>query len=480
MATRRVAPPPLHPLELSSADLRAMVLRTLDRSVAFLDSLPDQPLHRLEGAQKLARSLREPLPEAPTPFPRLLSLLFERVVPVSLNTASPGYFAYIPGGGLVHAAVADLITNLSNRYVGIWQAAPGLVEIESQVVRWLCEVVGLPAGCGGLLTSGGSMATLIAVVTARQERLGEALQGGVAYTSAHAHHSVHKALRFAGLPDAALRSVALDPQFRLSVDALRASIDQDRAAGLRPFLVVASAGTTATGAVDPLPEIAALCQREGLWLHVDAAYGGAFALTERGRRVLQGMEQADSVALDPHKGLFLPYGTGALLVADLGALRRCHGQRADYLPAPAADPDCWDFADLGPELSREPRGLRLWLPLKMHGAGAFRAALDEKLDLAQDAARRLGQLPGLRVLAGPELSLFAFRLDPPAGVDRDTWNHRVNTRVNSYQRVLITGAEVDGGYALRVCILSFRSHQDRVDMLVEDVARALQELGEEG
>ena len=472
-------PPPPHPLELSQADLRDMVLRTLDRSLAFLDSLPSQPLHRLEGAQKLARSLREPLPEAPTPFPRLLSLLFERVVPVSLNTASPGYFAYIPGGGLVHAAVADLITNLSNRYVGIWQAAPGLVEIESQVVRWLCEVVGLPAGSGGILTSGGSMATLIALVTARHERLGEALEGGVAYTSAHAHHSVHKAMRFAGLPDAALRAVPLDRRFRMSAEALQAAIDADRAAGLRPFLVIASAGTTATGAIDPLPEIARICRREGLWLHVDAAYGGAFALTERGRRALVGMDRADSIALDPHKGLFLPYGTGALLVADLGALRRCHGQRADYLPAPAADPDCWDFADLGPELSREPRGLRLWLPLKMHGAGAFRAALDEKLDLAQDAARRLGALPGLRILAGPELSLFAFRLDPPDGVDPDTWNHRVNTRVNSYQRVLITGAEVGGGYALRVCVLSFRSHQDRIDMLVEDVARALQELGEE-
>lgn len=446
--------------------MRDMVDRAMDRIVPWIASLPAQPAHHLDGGHALARALREPLPERGVSFRSLLRVLFEQVVPVSFNTAAPGYLAYIPGGGLFHAAVADLIADATNRYVGIWQAAPGLVQLETNVIRWFCGMVGWGDGAGGLLTTGGSLANLGAVVTARHEKLGEDFARGTIYASAHAHHSVRKAARVAGFREAHVREVPVDAAFRMDVAALAARIAEDRAAGLVPAMVVTSAGTTATGAVDPLPAIADLCAAEGLWHHVDAAYGGFFLLTERGRAALAGIERADSITLDPHKGLFLPYGTGCLLARDRDALRRAHQVSASYLPPSQSDPDCWDFADLGPELSRDARGLRVWVPLKMHGAAAFRAQLDEKLDLARDACARVAALPGVEIVAGPELSLFAF-------VVRGVETRQLLSRVNQRGRVLITGADVGGRYVARVCVLSFRTHRREIDALVEDVEAAI-------
>jgi aromatic-L-amino-acid decarboxylase len=472
--------PPRHPppasLELSAAEMREMVGLAMDRIVPWIASLPTQPLHDLDGSQKLVQALREPLPEKPASFRRLLGQLFERVIPTSLNPASPGYLGYIPGGGLFHAAVADLVADATNRYVGIWAAAPGLVQIEINVLRWFCAMAGYPAESGGLLTTGGSLANLAAVVTARHERLPTDFLRGTIYTSGQAHHSVHKAARVAGFPDANVREVPMDGQFRMRVDALADRIAADRAAGWQPAMVVASAGTTATGAVDPLPALADLCAAEGLWLHVDAAYGGFFLLTERGCAALAGIDRADSITLDPHKGLFLPYGTGCVLVRERASLLRAHRVEASYLPPSQSDPDRWDFADMGPELSRDPRGLRVWLPLKMHGAGAFRAALDEKLDLARAARIGLAALPGVEIVAEPVLSLLAFRVAPTAAADPatvDAFSRRVLTQVNARQRVLLTGADLEGRYVIRVCVLSFRTHAEHIAAMLEDVAAAI-------
>jgi aromatic-L-amino-acid decarboxylase len=471
---RRNVPP--ESLELTSEQMRDMVDRAMDRIVPWIETIGEQPMHRLDKAHKLARALREPLPEGGVSFRRILGQLFERVLPMSLNTAGPGYLAYIPGGGLFHAAVADLIADATNRYVGIWAAAPGLVEIESTVIRWFVGMVGFPATGGGVLTSGGSIANLTAIVTARHTLLGEDFLRGTIYTSPQAHHSVRKAARIAGFPDANVREVPADGAFRLRAAPLEAALAADRAAGFTPAIVVASAGTTATGAVDPLAELADVCARERLWFHVDAAYGGFFQLTDRGRAALAGIERADSVTLDPHKGLFLPYGTGGLLVRDRDGLRRAHQVSASYLPPAQADPECWDFADLGPELSRDPRGLRVWIPLKMHGAATFRAALDEKMDLARDAAARLAALPGVEIVSEPTLSLFAFRVAPPGVTDPatvDAFGRRVLTGVNARQRVFLTGVEVDGRHLLRVCVLSFRTHAAQIDALVEDLGAAI-------
>lgn len=464
---------PAASLELTEAEMRDMVARSMDRIVGFVDALPTAPTFHNDGAHRLARALREPMPEGGVSFRRILGQLFERVLPYGLNTAGPGYLAYIPGGGLFHTAVADLIADATNRYVGIWMAAPGLVQIETNVIRWFCAMLGLPAEAGGILTTGGSLANLGAIVAARHARLPADFLGGRIYVSALVHHSVTKSARVAGFPAEAVRVVPVDADFRMRVDRLDAMIAEDRAAGRTPAMVVASAGTTATGAVDPLPALAAVCAAEGLWLHVDAAYGGFFALTERGRAALAGIERADSVTLDPHKGLFLPYGTGCLLVRDLAALRAANASSASYLPAAQQDPDCWDFADLGPELSRDARGLRVWIPLKMHGAAGFRAALDEKLDLAARAAAGVAAHPGLELVAPPALSLFAFRVRDPDPVAGDIRTRRLATRINARQHVLLTGVEVDGRFLLRVCVLSFRTHGAQIDAFLEDLAAEL-------
>lgn len=463
--------------------MRAMVEKAMDRIVEHIETLPDQPAHATRGGKKIARAMREPMPERGAPFEKLLRRLFGKVIPATLNTAGPGYLGYIPGGGIFHAAVADLIADATNRYVGVFQAAPALVQIEANVIAWFCAMVGLPETAGGVLTTGGSLANLIAMVTARRALLPPDFLRGVLYTSEEAHHSVRKAALIAGFGPEQVRAIPVDDRFRMPPSAVEEAIRADRARGLSPFLLVASAGTTSTGAVDDLEALASVAARERLWLHVDAAYGGFFALTERGRAALRGIERADSVALDPHKGLFLPYGTGCVLVRDREALRRAHSVTASYMPPMQSDWDLVDFSELGPELSRDARGLRVWLPLKMHGAGVFRAALDEKLDLARYAAERLRAMDGVEIVAEPELSLLAFRAAPAgpslSGDELDALNRRLIARVNAKQRVFLTGVVARGRFLVRICILSFRTHADRVDAALEDIEASLSELRRE-
>jgi len=467
-------------LELDGAGLRELVGQALPHLERYVDSLPEQPAWDA-GAVSPPPSVEGPMPELGRPAPELFEELFEQLVPRGFNTASPGYLAFVPGGGLLHAAVAELVANAVNRFVGVAAASPGWARLEGRVVRWLCELCGYGPRSGGYLATGGSMANLSALVAARVKHLGEELGGGVLYVSEHTHHSIAKAARVAGLSASAVRTLGCDSRLRLDLGELAESVARDRRDGLRPFLVVGSAGTTNTGAVDPLAGLAELCAREELWLHVDAAYGGAFLLTERGRACFAGIERADSVTLDPHKGLFLPYGTGALLCRERADLHRAHSGTADYMPPLSADGELPDFAELSPELSRDFRGLRLWLPLCMHGAGTFRRYLDEKLDLARWLAHELAALPGLELLCEPELSLFAFRWAPEGlgEEQRDRLNERLLERINAPQRVFLTPTRVDDRFVLRVCVLSFRTHLERVRECLEAVRFAMWELAPE-
>ena len=470
-----------HPLEPSAAEMRRLIEVALARIVPHLESLGEQPAAEedLEAGLALARRLEEPLPEGGTDVETLLDLLFDEVVGHSFNAAGPGYLAYIPGGGLFLSAVADLVASSVNRYTGVFAAAPGLVQLELNVVRWLCELVGLGRGSGGFLASGGSTATLSAVVAARHEKLGEELLDGVLYVSDQVHHCVTKAARLAGLPARAIRVLASDASGRLEPASVARAVEEDRRRGRRPFLVVGSAGTVNTGAVDPLPELAELAEREGLWLHVDAAYGGFFQLTERGRARLAGIERADSVVLDPHKGLFVPYGCGALVVRDRAALRRAHGQDADYMPPLHEDEGRVDFSEITPELSRPYRGLRVWLPLRAYGMAAFRRQLDEKLDLAQWLAGELAGEEGIELVAAPELSLLALRVARPgtSEEERDELTRSLQRSINRRNRVHVTGTRFHGRSVLRICVLSFRTHRERVEMALEDLRAALAEPG---
>ncbi len=462
-------------LELSSEAMRQLVAEAVEHLLPYLASLPEQPAADTDGGAELARSLVEPLPEIGRPASELFDFLFQEVIPKSFNTAGPGYLAYIPGGGLFHSAVADLVANAVNKYVGVWAAAPGLAQLEANVVGWFCDIIGYPTTARGFLTSGGSLATFSAVVTARRERLPENFLSGILYASDQAHHSVQKAALLAGFPLQNVRAIPSDAKFRLQVDALVQVIAADRKAGLVPFLIVGNAGTTNTGAVDDLSALADLAQQENLWLHVDAAYGGFFMLTAQGRERMAGIERADSVTLDPHKGLFLPFGTGSLVVRDGAALKRAHSVQAHYLPATQDDADLINFYELSPELSRDFRGLRVWLPLKMHGLGPFRQALEEKLALTRWATAELHSIPGIEILAEPQLSIVAFRL-APTGLETpalNQLNQQFLQRINARKNVLLSGTMLGDRFAIRICILSFRTHRDRVQTCLDDIRAAV-------
>ena len=462
-------------LELTPDEMQRLVAQAMEHIVAHVESLPQQPAVSIESGAEAAHNFVEPLPERGQAAPELLTLLFERAIPKSFNTAGPGYLAYIPGGGLFHTAVADLITGAVNRYMGLWIAAPALAQIEATVIRWFCDLVGYPASARGILTTGGSLANFSAVVTARRERLPENFLSGTFYVSNQTHHSVQKAALLAGFPPANVRAIPVDAQFRVRVDTLAQRIMEDRQAGFSPFLIVGNAGTTNTGAVDDLVTLAEIAQREKVWFHVDAAYGGCFLFTQHGRTIMSGIEQADSVTLDPHKGLFLSYGTGSLLVKDGAALKRAHQVTAAYLPSLEDDPEVVDFANMSPELSREFRGLRVWLPFKMHGVTPFRRNLEEKLELTHWATAELRKISGIEIVAEPQLSIVAFRLTRPGlGAEAlNLLNQELLQQINARKRVYLSSTFLNGHFVLRICVLSFRTHLDRVQMCLEDIRAAV-------
>ena len=453
----------------------------VERCLRHIATVGEQPSCGNVDAAALCRAMREPAPEqgvGPSGLDPLLDQLFRDWIPRSLTTIGPGYLAYIPGGGIYPAALADFITNTTNRFTGVWFAAPALVQLEANALDWLREWMGFPPATRGLFTTGGSMATFNAIVCARERYLGAEIRRGTLYTSDQAHHSVIKAAKLAGIMADRVRAIESDDWYRLPMDALAAAIAADRRAGLTPFAVVSSAGTTNTGAVDPLDAIADLCARDGLWHHVDGAYGAFFQLCGELREVLSGLSRADSVTLDPHKGMFLPYGTGALLVRDGSALRAAHEATAAYLPAMPDPDDFYDPSQHGPELSRGFPGLRVWLSVKLHGSAAFRAAIAEKRALAVEACERLARLPGIVIDARPELSLFAFHLTWPGATraDEDAATGRLLDATTARGRVMITGCTARGRCLGRVCVLSFRTHQPHIDALVEDVAAAIADI----
>jgi len=460
------------PLEPNAEQRRALGGQALDHALAFLDGIEDAPTLR-PPEEAFSLRLDPEFTEGGRDATSVLDYVDACIVKPGIAATSPRFMGYIPGGGLFHAALGDMLAAATNKYSGFAPAAPGAVRIENACTQWLANVIGFPAGAAGTLTSGGSIANLTAVVTAREARDSDG--GGAVYLTRFAHHCVDKALHIAGRGRAPRRVIATDETYRMSLDALEQALKEDRANGVRPWLVVASAGTVDTGAVDPLPEIAELCRRYGAWFHVDGAYGGLFTLCDEGREKLRGIEQADSVALDPHKTLFLPYGTGAVVVRDGRQLLDAFSASAAYIQ-PFAETDVGPSpSDLSPELTRHFRALRLWLPLQIAGVAAFRAAQAEKLKLARYFHARLSEMDGWDAGPEPDLSVVAFRYLPKAG-DVDDYNERLMHHVQQEGRVMLSGTRIDGSYRLRCAILCFRTHIEHVDECLDALARGVAAL----
>jgi aromatic-L-amino-acid decarboxylase len=461
-------------LDPSPEDMRAMGAAVTEALIAWIGGLADAPAEATEGALEVAKRLTSAPPERGTDD---LTGLLDDALDAARHTfeySGPGYLAYIPGGGLYTAALAEFLAQGLNRYVGLWQPSPAVVQLEENVTRWLCSLFEFPAETSqGVLTSGGSLANLSAVVTARHAKLGRDFLDGTYYVTDQAHGSNTKATTIAGFGPDALRIVPTDDELRMDTDALARMIREDRDAGRRPFLVIGAAGTTNTGAIDPLEAIADVAAREGLWFHVDGAYGGFFVLTDRGRERFAGAERADSITLDPHKGLFLPYGTGGLIVRDRTSMRDAHFEGAAYLQDLPPAGDLPNYNELTPELSRDMRGLRVWWPLSLHGVSAFRDALDEKLDLTERAYAALEADPAIEVGWPPQLSVVAFRL---RGGD-ETATRELLERINASKRVFLSSTLIGDEYWLRICIVSHRTHADRIDECTAIVREAAAGIG---
>jgi aromatic-L-amino-acid decarboxylase len=455
------------PLEPDAGERGAMLAQAFDHAQAFWEGLADGPSN-VAREQVFDERLEPEFTEAGRDAENVLAYLGRCVDAPGFTTASPRFMGYIPGGGLFHSALGDFLAAASNKYAGFASAAPGAVRLENATSAWLAEVIGFPEGAAGTLTTGGSMANLTAIVAAREAR--DAEGGGAVYLTKFAHYCIDKALHIAGRGRAPRRLIETDERHRMRPDALAAAIERDLAAGIRPWLVVASAGTVDTGAVDPLDRIADICARHGIWMHVDGAYGGLFMLCDEGRAVLGGIERADTVALDPHKTLFLPYGTGAVVARDSRRLLDAFSASADYI-RPLGESEVGPSpADLSPELTRHFRALRLWLPLQIAGVAAFRSAQSEKIKLARYFHAHLCALEGWEVGAPPDLSVVAFRYRPATG-DANAFNERLLRSLQEEGRVFLSGTKIDGEAWLRCAILSFRTHLAHIDETIEILCR---------
>lgn len=384
-----------------------------------------------------------------------------------LNPASGGHLAYIPGGGVFPTALGDYLAAAFNKYAGIYYASPGVVKMENSLIRWMCNAVGFPTSSLGNLTSGGSIATLIAVATARDAKniTSKNITSSVIYMTEQVHHSADKAIRIAGLKEAKIKYISMDENFRMDAKVLEKTVNEDIKTGLYPFLIISSAGTTDTGAIDPLQKISELSKKHNIWHHVDAAYGGFFILLDSQKAKFKGIENSDSVTIDPHKGLFLSYGIGAVLIKDVKALNITHKYQANYMQDEVNADSEPSPAELSPELTKHFRGLRMWLPLKLLGLKPFKAALEEKIILTRYFYEKVQEI-GFETGPVPDLSVMIYRYIPKTG-DADTFNLKLIDEVKKDGRVFLSSTKINDEVWLRLAVLSFRTHLSTIDTALE-------------
>lgn len=443
----------------------------------FLQNQQKMPAYQ-ETEEQGAGLYNHPFQEDGEALDKLLKQVEEQVDTPGVNTTSGRHLGYIPGGGLFPGALGDYLAAVTNRYAGIYFASPGAVRMENQLIRWMADLIGFnPEHAGGNLTSGGSLANLIGLVTARDNTKVpiREFRKMVIYTTKHTHHCIHKSLNITGMHEAVLRHIPLDESYRMDAEALQAQIKEDKQSGLWPFIIVASAGTTNVGAVDPLSNIADIAEKHNTWLHVDAAYGGFFLMSEEGRKSIQNLHRADSVILDPHKGLFLPYGTGAVVVRDKQKLFRSQHYTADYMMEAQENNAEISPADMSPELTKHFRGMRMWLPLKLFGLKPFRAALEEKIWLARYLYRELNKIDGIETGPYPELSIIFFRYAPKNG-DPEAFNKKLLKSIRNDGRIFLSATRIDEKYYIRAAVMGFRTHLDQIEVVLRVIKEKIKEI----
>ncbi|GHF41395.1 pyridoxal-dependent decarboxylase [Streptomyces morookaense] len=472
------ARPPL--LRLAEEPMREAGRHALELVIRRFTAPPEQPPFHVPSPAALRAALDEPLPEDGTDD---LRAVLDRVTRDALGEATrldhPRSFAFTPSTGNFPAVLADALASAYLSVPGAWLVGAGPTQLELTTLDWLKTLLGLPRETGGLFVSGGSVANLTALAVARDHHLGDDTSGARLYCSGQAHPSVARAAHLLGLPRTRLSVVPADRDLRLDPAEVARRVTRDRAAGLRPFAVVGTLGTTGTGAVDPLDALADLCAREGLWLHVDGAHGAAAAATSRGRALRSALRRADSLTIDPHKWLFQPYEIGCVLLRRPELLRATfdlerHALDTGYLSPTAPRGTEVNLSDHGPQQSRGLRALKLWLSLKAFGARAFRQAIEHGMDLAEHAAALVTAHPELRLVTAPSLAVLTFRYEPadaPPGWDADAAQEHVSRAVCTEGGALLLTSRVHGATVLRMCTVNPAATRDDVAYVVDLAAR---------
>jgi glutamate/tyrosine decarboxylase-like PLP-dependent enzyme len=455
-------------LDIGENERKELIQEVAGFANQFITGLKDKKVFNKRKVGSLAISNEK------KPFKNLLEIYQREVAETGITAASGKHLGYIPGGGIFAAALADFMAAVTNPYSGVFFASPGAATIENEVVNWLKSVFSFPATAVGSLSSGGSLSTLTAFTAARDKHRikNEWISKSVVYVSGQVHHSTQKALRIIGLEDVIIRYVPMDDNHRMKAGALESLVIKDLADELNPFLVVGTAGTTDTGAIDPLDEIATVAEKYKLWFHVDGAYGGFFVLTSK-KEMFRGMERADSIIVDPHKSMFLPYGTGAVLIKDKTAVLHSNYYTANYMQDAAMEEMLQSPTNVSPELTKHFRGLRVWLPLQMHGVEPFIACLEEKLLLVKYFRHQLSAL-GFCLGPEPDLSVSYFWYPFPSNVDEN--NQRLLEAIHADGSVFLSSSVINGRFVIRMAILSFRTKKETVDEAVEMIKRCLKKI----
>lgn len=465
-------------LEPNAFERHSLVVAVDTYAQDFLEKLDDAPafIKDHDGENPF---LGDQISEDGEEIHSLLQKIDDRIDKPGIAAAGGGHLGYIPGGGVFPGALGDYLAAVGNKYAGVFFGGPGAVRLENSLIRWMADLIGFPKEAAGNLTSGGSMANLIGLVTARDAMGLKArdYEKACFYLTKQIHHSVTKAITISGLGEANIRYVGMDDKYRMDPEQLKSQIQIDVRQGLKPFMVIASAGTTDVGAVDPLEEITKICKDSGAWCHVDAAYGGFFILAPETKALFKGIENADSISIDPHKGLFLPYGIGTVLVRDVKLLNGPHTYQASYMQDSISESYDWSPADLSPELTKHFRGLRMWLPLKLFGIKPFRSALSEKLWLTRYFLEKIKDIKGAHILLEPQLSVGVYRFFPQVSkLDANAFNLLLTQKIQEDGTVFISSTMIDEKVFLRLAVLSFRTHKHTIDRYLTVLNRILSEI----
>ncbi|MFO0389462.1 MAG: pyridoxal phosphate-dependent decarboxylase family protein [Alphaproteobacteria bacterium] len=467
---------PLPPLTLSEADMRGIAAQVSELIVQHFTHLPELPVTRPSSMQHLSEGLHEPLPSGGTPIPQLIAQLKTHVFDQMTHTDHPRNFAFVPGPSNFISAMADAIASSLNVFSGGFLGPSGVAQIELTAIEWLRELLHFPKEAGGLFVSGGSMANMTGLAVARHVMLANNTTNATIYFSDQTHSSVAKGLKILGFQQFQIRKIPADPQFRLSMEALRQRIAADRLQGMVPFCVVANAGTTNAGAVDPLLELHQFCKTEGLWLHVDGAYGGAAAISSKGRLALQGLEYADSLGIDPHKWLFQPYEIGCALIRNREHLRDTFKTSAEYLKILAQSAEQINFCDYGVQLTRGFRALKLWLSFKAFGVDAFREAITIGIENAEYVQSLLKADSCWEIITPAQLGIITFRYGKPDLNEEalNTLNNHIAQQIIYSGYALLSPTIMGGRHVLRLCTINPRTTKHDMERTVS----MLKEYGE--